>query len=117
MSTCNFQTFFKVTADDYGYCSERNKGIRESIETGIVNSVSVLVNGSCVEQLVLNFKKDILIGLHLNLSEGIPITTPEKIDCLVNENGRFFNKMDLRERLRQNKIPADEVNTCFGFCK
>lgn len=110
----NISTIFKVTADDYGYCLKRNNGIIESVENGIVNSVSVLVNGSCVEPIALqNCQKRVLIGLHLNLTEGNPITTPAEIPTLLQSNRRFYPKLEFYHRLNDNKVLSTEVRRCL----
>lgn len=38
-----------VTADDFGYCPRRDKGIVEAFLAGTVTSVSLLVNGTAAE--------------------------------------------------------------------
>lgn len=38
-----------ITADDFGYCAERNRGILDSYKNGIVTRASLLVNGSAVK--------------------------------------------------------------------
>ena len=92
----------RVTADDYGYSAERNEGIECTINNGIVNSVSVLVNGSDLRPLSsLATSKEIRIGLHLNLTEGKPVTPKlESVGTLLNPtNGEFFTKFNFQEKL------------------
>ena len=67
---------FKVTADDFGYCSERNRGIMELVKMNIVQNVSVIVNGNSVVNI--NIDNNIHIGLHFNVTEGIPISDSGK---------------------------------------
>lgn len=87
----------KVTADDFGYCKERNAGIIESINSGIVNSISVLINSSCVEPSCIHlFTKPVKIGLHLNLTEGKPL---KHVKSLVNEKGIFFPKLMFQHKI------------------
>ena len=76
-------------ADDYGISKEYNRCIEECLEKGILNKVSVLPNGEnegFVERLS---KKDVLLTLHLNIVEGYPLSSPEEIGLLVDENGCF----------------------------
>lgn len=66
---------FKIVADDFGISVERNRGIIETIEKGIVTHISLMVN--CGDNSInaidlfkkLGYNKKI-IGLHLNLTEG-----------------------------------------------
>ena len=36
--------FLVINADDFGYCEQRNRGIVESVQSGVVSSTSLLVN-------------------------------------------------------------------------
>lgn len=90
----------KVTADDYGYSNKRNEGIECAINNGIVNSVSVLVNGLALKPLTLITSKEVRIGLHLNLTEGKPVTSDlESVRTLLNQNDEFFPKVDFQGKL------------------
>ena len=76
-------------ADDYGISKEYNKRIEECVEKGTLNKVSILPNGE-IDGFVEKFSdKDVLLTLHLNLVEGRPLSNPEEIDLLVDENGCF----------------------------
>jgi len=41
----DYQKILLVTADDFGYNCERNRGIVECYQNGIITRASVLVNG------------------------------------------------------------------------
>ena len=78
-------------ADDYGISKEYNRRIEECVEKGALNKVSVLPNGD-IDGFVEKFAgKDVLLTLHLNLVEGRPLSPPEDVDLLVDENGCFKN--------------------------
>jgi chitin disaccharide deacetylase len=83
-----------VNADDLGADDSRNAGIFEAIEAGVVTSVSVLANGpalpDAIHHLRLSSRKDVSIGVHLNLSEGRPLTGDLKY--LVGKDGGFLGK-------------------------
>lgn len=42
-----------ITADDFGYCAERNRGILEAFLSGGITRASLLVNASCAEEAVV----------------------------------------------------------------
>ena len=78
-------------ADDYGISPKYNKCIEECLEKGTLNKVSVLPNGDIdgfVEKLTAK-REDVLLTLHLNIVEGYPLSSPEDISLLVDENGCF----------------------------
>ena len=77
-------------ADDYGISKDYNKCIEECLQRGVLNKVSVLPNGDIdgfIEKL--SCKKDVLLTLHMNLVEGYPLSPPEEIGLLIDENGCF----------------------------
>ena len=104
----------KVTADDFGYCGMRNKGILELCKEGIIHSISLLVNAteclaavSAFHELPFNIKSNINVGLHLNLTEGKPVSERSSIPSLLNDAGNFLGKMEVREKLTD--LSRDEV--------
>ena len=76
-------------ADDYGISKEYNRCIEECLKNGVLNKVSIMPNGEIdgfVEKLSGN---DVLLTLHLNIVEGHPLSSPEQVDLLIDENGCF----------------------------
>jgi chitin disaccharide deacetylase len=67
-----------VNADDYGLNSSVNNAIIESFDKGLINSTTIMANmPGFDEATVLARKNNLLdkIGIHLNLSEGIPLNS------------------------------------------
>jgi predicted glycoside hydrolase/deacetylase ChbG (UPF0249 family) len=93
-----------INADDLGADGARNQGIFEAIEAGRVTSVSVLVNGEGFEDAMERWKhidtKEISLGIHINLSEGRPISRGLRL--LTGENGSFLGKRDARNLLQHH---------------
>ena len=85
-----------VNADDLGYSANRNRGIIESVESGIVTSVSILVNFPATGEAI-EFAKgaDVGVALHMNLTEGTPLTDP---------SGRFPGKPGFRKQARNGEL-------------
>ncbi|XP_006640171.2 carbohydrate deacetylase isoform X1 [Lepisosteus oculatus] len=100
-----------VTGDDFGYCPRRNRGIVECFLSGAVSNVSLLVNaGSAKDGAELARRYSIPIGLHANLSEGLPICEQlQKGSSLVNHKGYFHGKMGFRKALRNGQLNMAEV--------
>lgn len=101
-------SFYKITGDDFGYCPKRNQGILELVDKGILNSVSVLVNGKFLDKAVI--ETTARVGLHLNLTEGLPVTQQEKVKSLLKEDGLLLGKFGFREKLHSNCIKLCEVH-------
>lgn len=87
-----------VNADDLGAGPGRDRGIAEAFGEGIVTSASVLANGpSFASATRLARELALPVGVHLNLSEGRPLTGP--IRGLTARNGTFPGKEGLRRAL------------------
>jgi predicted glycoside hydrolase/deacetylase ChbG (UPF0249 family) len=90
-----------INADDLGADEERNHGIFEAIRAGVVTSASILANGPATEH-ALEGARDmeplgISWGLHLNLSEGPPLSShPVR---LTGGGERFLGKAAARRLL------------------
>ncbi|XP_056408298.1 carbohydrate deacetylase [Hyla sarda] len=104
-----------VTGDDFGYCPRRDVGIVECFNAGAITNVSLIVNGSnaaCAADLAR--RHNIPIGLHANLSEGIPVCKELrqeqcKSSTLINAQGVFLGKMGIRKALAQGLLSMSEV--------
>ncbi|XP_043912998.1 carbohydrate deacetylase isoform X2 [Protopterus annectens] len=100
-----------ITGDDFGYCPRRNQGIVECFLAGAISNVSLLVNASAAKDAAeLAKRHNIPIGLHANLSEGLPICEQlRKESSLLNEDGFFHGKMGFRKALKNGLIKMSEV--------
>lgn len=106
----NATRFLVINADDLGYCDQRNRGIVESFQSGVVSSASLLVNADKTTQAA-QLARDyaIPLGLHLNLTEGR--TMKSRFNSLTLENGFMRGKFGFREALKNREIDLNEVNT------
>lgn len=87
-----------VTADDFGSGPGRNRGIVEAYLHGIVTGASLLANGPAFADAVgLAREYALPVGVHLNLSEGLPLSGP--IAGITDPDGHFPGKKELRQRL------------------
>lgn len=83
-----------VNADDFGISNRVNRAILESIESGLVTSASMMANMPGFEDAVSLLRTHPILsgrmGVHLNLTEGHPLSRPI-LDCpfFCNDNGRF----------------------------
>lgn len=100
-----------VTGDDFGYCPRRDVGIVECFNAGAITNVSLLVNGSSAASAAdLTRRYNIPIGLHANLSEGIPVCRElRQNSTLVDAQGVFLGKMGIRKALAQGLLSMSEV--------
>ncbi len=78
-------------ADDFGMFPSAAGRIIECINEGSINGISIMPNGpcfdECMQMLQSKCHKDIRIAIHLNLMTEKPLSDPEKIPDLVDEQG------------------------------
>ncbi|CAF3973336.1 unnamed protein product [Adineta steineri] len=100
-----------INADDFGYCPRRNAAIVDLFRRQAISSTSLLINGDYASEAhKLATLHHIPIGLHLNLTEGRPITTDlNRISSLVDAYGMMHGKMGLRNAIDQGSIDMTHV--------
>lgn len=101
-----------VNADDLGWTEGVNRGIAEAHRNGIVTSASLLANGTAFESgLELALSTPALgVGVHLNLSDGEPVSPPELVTTLVSDQGELEGRPEsLLMRLARRNISLGEV--------
>jgi predicted glycoside hydrolase/deacetylase ChbG (UPF0249 family) len=99
-----------VNADGFGFTKGINKGIIESIENGVVSSISCNVNFPYikdVEYIASRYPK-ISIGLHINVNVGKPVCSPEEIPSLINASGEFWGS-EFTRRFVGRKIKVSDI--------
>ncbi|NLK63299.1 MAG: ChbG/HpnK family deacetylase [Fusobacteria bacterium] len=98
-----------INADDLGYNEEINRGIYESYTKGIVSSTTIMTNMPGFDNAVKLFKnaKDISIGIHFNLTKGVPIGK-NYID-ITNKYREFKSKEEIGSIIDLNEV-IDELN-------
>lgn len=85
-----------INADDFGYSPAVNEAITHSFNMGIINRTTLMVNMPYHQEAIKlsevnGFSNH--VGLHLNLTEGKPISS-ELANCdIFTENGEFNGKI------------------------
>jgi len=102
-----------INADDLGADKARNDGIFEAIQSGIVTSASILPNGpgrlNVLKRIQSGSFKNISWGVHLNLSEGTPVSTGNS--PLLSPHGIFLGKVSSQRLLMQegDRVLENEI--------
>jgi predicted glycoside hydrolase/deacetylase ChbG (UPF0249 family) len=82
-----------VNADDLGWTDGINRGIAEGHRKGLVTSTSLLANGRAFDsavRLAAN-NPELGVGVHLNLSDGLPIAPSDEISSLLDARGELHD--------------------------
>jgi chitin disaccharide deacetylase len=100
-----------INADDFGMSKEVNDGIKRAIKAGAVNSVSVMVNMPYFDDAIQFLKKhpEVSVGLHLNITEGGPISSPHATSTLLREDNNFFFWVNLMVKYFLKKVSLKEI--------
>ncbi|KXG78437.1 Carbohydrate deacetylase [Fervidicola ferrireducens] len=96
-----------VNADDLGLTPGINKAILKGITEGIITDTTVMVNMPAASEaldIARKFFPD-RIGIHLNLTCGLPVLDPADIPSLVDESGRFYR----RRGILMEKASPEEI--------
>ncbi len=101
-----------VNADDLGWTVGVNRGIAEAHRNGIVTSTSLLANGPAFNDgvSVARALPALGVGVHLNLSDGVPLTGARTAASLVDENGKLSGGPEqLLLKLARRKLKIADV--------
>ncbi|HMA43715.1 MAG TPA: ChbG/HpnK family deacetylase [Gemmatimonadales bacterium] len=101
-----------INADDFGLSEGTNRGIRDAHLAGVVTAASLLVNAPGFEAAVraAHEMPALSVGLHLNLTMGQPVSSPDVVPTLCDSrNRRLYPLSHLIRRALAGKIDGSEV--------
>jgi chitin disaccharide deacetylase len=101
-----------VNADDLGWTEGVNRGIAECHRNGLVTSASLLANGAAFSTALelARASPQLGVGIHLNLSDGLPIAEAKRVSSLLDAGGMLKGSPgNLLMRLTRRKIVLEEV--------
>lgn len=99
-----------VNADDFGRTPGINRGIIDSHRRGILTSTTVMVNFPDAAPGLEQAQHDapqLGLGLHLTLTAGRPVSAPETVASLVDDDGVFYHITAWPQRRQQ--FEADHI--------
>jgi len=106
-----------VNADDLGWTAGVNRGIAEAHRNGIVTSASLLANGDAFDDgvSVAHALPAMGVGVHLNLSDGPPLSGAKAVATLVDDKGKLSaGPEQLLLKLARRKLKLSEVEREWG---
>jgi predicted glycoside hydrolase/deacetylase ChbG (UPF0249 family) len=80
-----------INGDDFGASPAVNDALVRCHRDGVLTSATVLANQPAAEEALAAGRAypALGIGVHLNLTEGVPLSPPAAIRSLVDQGGRF----------------------------
>ncbi len=84
-----------LTADDLGLAPETNEAIERAHREGVLTAASLMVGEAGFEEgvRVARANPELAVGLHLTLTDGVPVLPAAQIPALTQKNGRFRDDM------------------------
>lgn len=104
-----------LNADDYGKSKEVNRAIRECFQKGCIDRTTLMVNMPDAAEAVEDARREGFadrIGIHLNLTEGMPLTEEIRSNPLFcDTEGKFHAAFRQRtvNRLYMDKTSLKQV--------
>jgi len=84
-----------INADDLGLASAVNEGIMQAWARGAISDSSVLANAPNLPEILRAARETGLpVGIHLNLTLGLPLSDPAEIPAFVTPEGSFLKRAD-----------------------
>jgi predicted glycoside hydrolase/deacetylase ChbG (UPF0249 family) len=80
-----------INADDFGLCDSVNRAVVWAHTQGILTSATIMANMPDARQAVELARQlpTLGVGVHLNLSEGKPVSKDPSVNCLLDTDGQF----------------------------
>jgi hopanoid biosynthesis associated protein HpnK len=80
-----------INADDFGLCEGVNKAVTEAHRNGVLTSATIMANMPGTDKAIAIAEKmpSLGVGIHLNLTEGRPVSSDRRVEPLVDEAGDF----------------------------
>jgi hopanoid biosynthesis associated protein HpnK len=80
-----------INADDFGLSEAVNSAVAKAHTEGVLTSSTIMTNMPAADEAVKIAKKlpGLGVGVHLNLSQGAPLSKDGSVACLLNSNGEF----------------------------
>lgn len=78
-----------INADDFGFSKSINDGIIDAYKEGLISSTTIMINMPYASDAISKWKENssLGIGLHINLTQGSPVS--DDVKSLVDENNIF----------------------------
>jgi chitin disaccharide deacetylase len=80
-----------INADDFGFTEKVSRGILHAHQEGILTSTTLMATGKAFDAAVSMGRQAsaLGVGVHLNLTEGVPVSPARNIPSLVDRRGRL----------------------------
>lgn len=80
-----------INADDFGLCAGVNDAVAEAHTKGVLTSATIMANMAGFDKAVkiVKMMPSLGVGVHLNLTEGVPLSKDPEVKILQDSKGQF----------------------------
>lgn len=99
----------RINADDFGLNKSCTKAICEAFEKKLITDTTMIANGTAFNEAMAAIKQYNIngkIGIHFNLTEGIPLTSKIKECDLFVKDGVYHGKVNRNKWLNKKEREA-----------
>jgi predicted glycoside hydrolase/deacetylase ChbG (UPF0249 family) len=100
-----------VNADDYALSPGVSAGIRQAHRSGIVTTTTIMMNMPEARSQIASLRSespDLGIGVHLNITAGVPVLPRSQVASLLGNDGRFARPEILLQRVDEASLEEIE---------
>lgn len=93
-----------INADDFGFSPGVRRGIHELFEVGAISSTTIMVAVPDAPAIMREWSVAELrgrAGLHLQLTDGVPLSAPGEVPSLVERDGTFGDPRGRRVNIEE----------------
>jgi len=102
-----------INADDFGLTPGINRSILELHRAGVLTSATLIATGLAFDDAVAIARANPLLGVgcHIVLTDGTPVSPPERIPTLIGPDGKSFRPslIDFVSDLLRGRIREEEI--------
>lgn len=100
-----------TNSDDFGLTKSITDAIIDTHLNGIMTSTTLMANMEARDYAIQKAKEitTLGVGIHFNLTEGIPLTEPHKIPLLLNNEGEFKKNAEQRKNFLFGKEKQNQA--------
>lgn len=99
-----------VNADDFGFSEASNEAILSLAKSAKLSSTTVMVNMPYYKEITKALAIPYFgVGLHLNLTQGKPISQAASVSTLVNYSGEFYPYSSLIKKLLKGQVNTKHI--------
>lgn len=105
-----------ANADDFGISEGVNQGIVEAHRRGILTSTTLMANMPAFEHAIGLSRENpsLRVGIHLNLTTGVPILPVSEIPTLVGDNGHLLRIDRMLRQLTLGRLDLRQAEAELG---